>query len=111
VFGEGMGPFSNWTIAKRRLDAHMAALAGQPLQPWVLHDLRRSVVTHLAEMGVEPHIIEAVVNHRSGHKAGVAGIYNHAKYLPVKRTALERWADHLHDLVSRGAGEGLMQRA
>jgi integrase len=111
VFGEGAGPFSNWTIAKRRLDTRMAALAGRPLQPWVLHDLRRSVVTHMAEIGIEPHIIEAIVNHRGGHKAGVAGIYNHAKYMPVKRTALERWADHLHDLVSRGTGEGPLHRA
>jgi integrase len=111
VFGEGAGPFSNWTIAKRRLDARMAALAGQTLKPWVLHDLRRSLVTSMAEMGVEPHVIEAVVNHRSGHKAGVAGIYNHAKYMPVKRMALKRWADHLHGLVSRGTGEGLLQRA
>ena len=43
---------------------------------WTLHDLRRTVATRMADLGVQPHIIEAVLNHVSGHKAGVAGIYN-----------------------------------
>jgi hypothetical protein len=39
------------------------------------------------------HIIEAVLNHVSGHKAGVAGIYNRGAYAKEKREALELWAN------------------
>ena len=47
-------------------------------EPWRIHDLRRTAVTGMAELGVLPHVIEAVVNHISGHKGGVAGVYNRA---------------------------------
>jgi hypothetical protein len=49
----------------------------------------------MAELGTQPHIIEAVLNHVSGHKAGVAGIYNRARYESEMRNALQRWADHV----------------
>jgi hypothetical protein len=54
----------------------------------------------MAELGVAPHIIEAVLNHVGGHKGGTAGIYNRANYEPQKRAALERWAAHVEALVS-----------
>jgi hypothetical protein len=69
------------------------------LPPWVPHDLRRSFATHVAGIGVQPHIIEACLNHVSGHKGGVAGIYNRSTYEPEKRTALDRWAAHLLAIV------------
>ena len=65
----------------------------------MLQDVRRSVVTHMAELGIEPHVIEAIVNHVSGHKGGVAGVYNHARYRPQKAIALQRWADWLEATV------------
>jgi integrase len=65
------------------------------IAPWTLHDLRRSCATGMAELGTQPHIIEAVLNHISGHKGGVAGIYNRARYSDEMRSALQRWADHL----------------
>jgi hypothetical protein len=49
----------------------------------------------------QSHVIEAVLNHISGHKAGVAGIYNRTVYATEKRVALERWADHFQSLVQR----------
>jgi hypothetical protein len=59
-------------------------------------------VTHIAETGIaQPHVIEAIVNHVSGHKGGVAGIYNRATYLPEKREALRRWAAYLTGLVAK----------
>ena len=70
------------------------------LPHWTLHDLRRTCVTGMAEIGVAPHVIEAVVNHVWGHKGGIAGIYNRAQYVEEKRTALQRWADHLDRIVS-----------
>jgi hypothetical protein len=53
----------------------------------------------LAELGVLPHIIEAVLNHVSGHKSGVAGIYNRARYESEMREALQRWADHVEQIT------------
>jgi len=46
-----------------------------------------------------PNIIEAVLNHVSGHKAGVAGIYNRAKYADEMRSALQRWSDHVEAIT------------
>jgi integrase len=85
--------FKNWDAAKARLDQRLGIAA------WTLHDLRRSCATGMAELGVQPHIIEAVLNHVSGHKAGVAGIYNRARYEGEMRSALQRWADHIDALT------------
>jgi hypothetical protein len=54
----------------------------------------------MAELGVLPHIIEAILNHVSGHKAGVAGIYNKARYLEEMRSALTKWAGHIERMVA-----------
>lgn len=91
VFGEGAGPFSGLSRRKEALDKDVAAACGNPLPAWVHHDLRRSVATGMAELGIQPHIIEAVLNHVSGHKGGIAGIYNRAQYGPEKAQALARW--------------------
>lgn len=87
VFGSAAGPFSGFSKAKARLDKQLAFS-----DPWRLHDLRRTTATGMADIGVLPHIIEAVLNHISGHKAGVAGIYNRSTYTNEKRDALDRWA-------------------
>ena len=73
--------------ASRRPDAQVG--------PWRLHDLRRTLATRLAELGTLPHVIEALLNHVSGHKAGVAGVYNRATYRDEKRKALNAWAEHI----------------
>ena len=90
----GLKAFTSWSRGKYLLDAALAA-AGEKLAPWTLHDLRRSVATGMAELGVAPHIVEAVLNHVSGHKAGVAGVYNRATYNKEKRVALATWSDHV----------------
>jgi integrase len=84
----------NWYRGKLALDATLKGVA-----PWILHDLRRTCATGMAELGVQPHIIEAVLNHVSGHKAGVAGIYNRARYERDMREALQRWADHIDQIT------------
>ena len=63
------------------------------LTAWRLHDLRRTVATRLGDQGALPHVVEAILNHISGHRAGVAGIYNRAIYAAEKREALVRWAE------------------
>jgi integrase len=99
VFGAA-GPFTSFSYNKAAVDKRIAAdrkAAGrEPMPPWVIHDLRRSVATHMAEQcGIAPHIIEAVLNHTGGHKAGVAGVYNRATYEGEKRQALDRWTEFL----------------
>jgi integrase len=93
VFGNGAGGFSGWSKAKARLDAAVK------IPDWRIHDLRRTCATGMADLGVQPHIIEACLNHVSGHKAGVAGIYNRSTYEPEKATALTIWADHVAAVI------------
>ena len=96
---DGSHPVAIGSKIKRRLDAGMA------IAPWRLHDLRRTCATGMAEIGVAPHIVEAVLNHVSGAKAGVAGTYNRAQYAKEKKVALERWAAHVDGLVSGRAAK------
>jgi integrase len=114
VFGRDNTGFKGWSKAKEKIDGRIAE-AGKPLAHWTPHDLRRTVATRMAELGVQPHIIEAVLNHVSGHKGGVAGIYNRATYDRKKREALNLWAEHVLATVEGRAatvvpmrrGEGL----
>ena len=70
-------------------------------KPWKIHDLRRVFATGLADrLHIAPHIVEACLNHVSGHKAGVAGTYNISSYADQRKVALERWANHIQKLVS-----------
>jgi integrase len=109
VFGRGTGGFSGWSKAKEELDARISKAraraahkaGGKPMPAWTLHDLRRSFVTHNSEHGyAQPHVTEAIVNHVSGHKGGVAGVYNRAAYAAEKRQALELWGAHVVALVA-----------
>ena len=99
IFGFGNGPFSGWGKSKDALEKRIAEKAGQPLPHWTPHDLRRSFATHASGLGIQPHIIEVILNHVSGFRAGVAGIYNRNPYDAEKRTALATWADHLLAIV------------
>jgi integrase len=109
VFGQRVGGFSGWSKAKSELDLRIAVARDKvgnkkSMSPWRLHDVRRSFVTHVNERGMaQPHVVEAIVNHVSGHLAGVAGVYNKALYLVERRHALELWAHHVLALV-RGDG-------
>ena len=92
VFGERSPVgFTRWAETKRDLDRR---LAGQ-VKGWRLHDLRRTMATRMADLGVQPHIIEAALNHYSGHRRGVAGVYNRSPYEREVRAALAQWAEHV----------------
>jgi integrase len=107
LFGRGgRAPFSGWSRCKARLDQQIAA-QGQALAAWRLHDLRRSFVTLISEHGLAPpHIVEAIVGHVSGHKGGVAGVYNRALYRQEKAAALQAWAGWLVTVVEGRAPAG-----
>jgi integrase len=97
VFGRGDGPFSVWSRSKAALDEK---LGEKIASPWVVHDLRRTCATRMVEIGIAPHVVEAILNHMSGHRAGVAGVYNRANYFSEKKTALDRWAAHVLEVVN-----------
>jgi integrase len=93
VFGNGAERgYQGWSKSKTELDARI----GQGVTPWVLHDFRRALSTALHDrFGVPPHVVEVILGHVSGHKAGVAGVYNKAAYLEERERALERWGAHV----------------
>ena len=92
----GAQGFTGWHESKRNLDAR---LDGKISAEWRLHDLRRTAATGMADLGVQPHVIEAVLNHFSGHRAGVAGTYNRSPYEREVCAALALWADHVKKIV------------
>jgi integrase len=107
VFGHGRGGFSGWSDCKAALDERLLEARWEarekPIPEWHLHDLRRTAATVMADrLSVLPHIIEAVLNHVSGHRAGVAGVYNRARYEAEMREALTRWGEHVAAIVGCG---------
>jgi integrase len=96
LFGVRANGFTPWEDAKAALGARSGVTG------WVLHDIRRTVATRMADLGIAPHVIEQVLNHVSGHKAGVAGIYNRSSYDREVRSALALWHDHVRALIEGG---------
>jgi len=96
IFGAGKGGFRGYSKRKDALDAKLNFA-----EPWRIHDIRRSVATHMAEIGVLPHIIEAALNHLSGHKSGIAGIYNRATYHSERAQALDKWSSHVRHILAQ----------
>ncbi len=90
---------SCYSQAKALLDAGIAkALAkadADPMSHWRVHDLRRTLATGLQRLGVRFEVTEAVLNHISGAKGGVAGIYQRHDWKEEKRSALDAWARHV----------------
>ena len=90
--------FSGWSRCKERLDERIGVTG------WTLHDLRRSFVTHAAEMRLAPvDVIEAFVNHVSGVRGGVAGVYNRSKLWDERVQLAQKWLDHLYQAACRVA--------
>ena len=85
----------NMAPVKVALDAQM-----EPKEPWVLHDLRRTAASGMAQLKVALPVIEKVLNHKSGTFRGVVGIYQRYEFAAEKREALQRWGNHVEGLVS-----------
>jgi integrase len=85
--------FSGWSDSKAELDLKAKT------KHWTIHDFRRTGSTRMGDEGVLPHVVEAVLNHISGNKAGVAGTYNKALYLKEKREALNTLASFVMRVV------------
>jgi integrase len=96
----GRTPVSGISKAKAALDGAMSSEDRQ-VDPWRLHDVRRTVATGLQRLGVRFEVTEAVLNHVSGSKGGVAGVYQRHDWAEEKRSALEAWAGHVERLMTR----------
>lgn len=90
-------PTQNDGKPKAKLDKVMKAELGGTLTPFVIHDLRRVVRSHLAALRVPDHIAEMVIGH--GRK-GIARVYDQHNYLSEMRQALQEWADRLRRIVA-----------
>jgi integrase len=89
--GEG---YTSWSRGKQEFDQRLMGA-----RPWRMHDIRRTAATRMADIGIEPHIIEACLNHYSGHRKGVAGTYNRSLYERAVAAALTRWSEHVLALI------------
>ena len=87
------------TIMQERQQAGAGGNTIVSISEWRLHDIRRTGATNLQALGIPIEVTEAVLNHISGTRAGVAGIYNRYKYEPEKRSALEAWDQRLQERV------------
>ena len=103
----GTTPVSGWNRLKRRLDREMLKLAREEhdsaatIPHWQFHDLRRTAITGLGDLGIRADVIELCVNHQSGSRGGVAGTYNKSQLLPERKEAFERWAVHVAGIVEQ----------
>jgi integrase len=94
----GDNVYNGWSIAKVALDRASGVVG------WTLHDLRRTVATNLQKLGVRLEVTEAVLNHVSGSRAGVVGVYQRHDWAAEKRAALQAWADRF-DAIVEGRSE------
>jgi integrase len=97
---DGEKPLTSFSRIKNALD-----LIAKPAAPYVLHDLRRTVASGMARLGILLPVIERVLNHASGSFRGIVGVYQRHDFAAEKRAALQRWADHVQHVVKGEATE------
>jgi integrase len=94
-------PVTAFSRAKDRVDAATTrANKEKPLPGWVFHDLRRTVASGMARLGIQLPVIEKVLNHRSGTFRGIVGVYQRHSFADEKRKALAAWASHVETVLS-----------
>lgn len=109
--GRGEAAFGGYSKSKAALDARMLAelkkLAAErgddppeELAPWRLHDLRRTVATGMQRLGIRLEVTEAALNHVSGSRAGIVGVYQRHDWADEKRAALGAWGQHVVAIVA-----------
>jgi integrase len=94
---------SGFSRAKDHLDAAIAAALphgdGQ-IDNWTFHDLRRTMASGMARLGIQIPVIEKILNHSSGTFRGIVGVYQRHSYSEEKRKALEVWAAFVQSVVA-----------
>jgi integrase len=92
----GATPASGFAKNKKRLDGLLPA----DMPPWRLHDLRRTVASGLARLGVGLPVVEKILNHTSGTFKGVLAVYQKYDFRSEREKALQLWGQHVDALVS-----------
>jgi integrase len=95
VFPGRVGAFNGFSKAKTNLDEDSGVKDAR------LHDLRRTMATGLQRLGVRLEVTEAILNHVSGSRAGVVGIYQRHEWANEKRAALNAWGAHVDSIVQQ----------
>lgn len=104
VFPGLRGAFNGWSKSKAALDAR----AG--VKDWRLHDIRRTMATGMQRLGVRLEVTEQALNHVSGSRAGIVGIYQRHDFANEKRVALEAWGEHMSVLTEGRAANSYAGR-
>lgn len=109
----GETPVSGFSRAKQRLDKSMKAIEAAeakdakreaaPIEPFVIHDTRRTFARGCQRAGTPPEVVERLLGHRSETEAGVKGVYQVYAFEPERRAALDKWADTLMATVAGSA--------
>ena len=120
----GKTPVSGFSRAKAALDKTVLELAKEraeaqgedregveALGHWTFHDLRRTIATNLQRLGVKLEVTEAVLNHVSGSRAGIVGVYQRHEYAAEKHVALDAWARRLAAIVNDAPADNVVELA
>jgi len=99
--GHNDQPFNGWSKAKAQLDKKIAdhLQGGVQMAPWTLHDLRRTYATNLQRLGIKLEVIEQLLNHKSGVRSGVVGIYQRFEFTEECRAAVDRYETWIKSVV------------
>jgi integrase len=89
----GKKPFSAFAKGKEAID-QLCGVSG-----WRVHDLRRTVVSGMARLGVPPHVADKILNHQAGTISGVAAVYQRHDFLTERKDALDRWSSHVSQII------------
>jgi integrase len=100
IFPGLKGPFNGFSKAKADLDERSGVTG------WRLHDLRRTVATGLQRLGVRLEVTEQVLNHVSGSRTGIVGVYQRHDFAAEKRAALVAWGAHVLAIAEGQAAMG-----
>lgn len=101
----GETPVSGFSKIKARLDASMLDLLRRSddtatIEPWRLHDLRRTFASGCQRLGIKLEVTESLLNHVSGTRSGIVGVYQIYKYEAEKRHAMEAWGRQVSSVVA-----------
>jgi integrase len=95
--------------AKDRIDTAVTKANKKTRTDWVFHDLRRTMASGMAPLGIPLHVVEKILNHKSGTFRGIAGIYQRYTFAEEKRTALAAWASYVETVISGKAPDNVVQ--
>jgi len=95
----GKSAVSGFSKAKVNIEKALVA-AGAAMPNWRIHDFRRTAATLMAECGAPRDVVEKILNHNSGTRGGVAGVYNRSELLAERRVALELWTTYLQRVTA-----------